>query len=128
MVGLQGGAFLLLVPAHRLAGIGAAWTAVFVFGAVVNVSWFTLRQQITPSRLLGRVVATTRMVAYSTIPVGTLAAGALESSFHDMYAVFAVVGCAHIAMSFIASRTALARPGESESVEDSIENRVADPE
>ncbi|RFU37635.1 MFS transporter [Actinomadura logoneensis] len=128
MLGLQGGAFLLLVPARHVPDIGAAWTAVFLCGAVVNVSWFTLRQQITPPALLGRVVATTRMVAYSTIPLGTLAAGTLESSFHDMYAVFAVVGCAHIVMAFAASRTALPKTTGKAPVTEPVENRVADPE
>ncbi|MEV4255870.1 MFS transporter [Spirillospora sp. NPDC049652] len=128
MVGLQGGAFLLLVPARHVLDIGAAWMAVFLCGAVVNVSWFTLRQQITPPGLLGRVVATTRMVAYSTIPVGTLAAGALESSFHDMYAVFAVVGCAHMAMAFAASRTALRSQTVNSPAKTPLENTVAEPE
>ncbi|MCP2335928.1 MFS transporter [Actinomadura rupiterrae] len=114
LTGVQGVTFLALVPARHVVDIGAAWMAVFVCGAIVNVSWFTLRQQITPARLLGRVVATTRMVAYSTIPVGTLAAGLLESSFHDMYAVLATVGCAAIAMALVASRTALARPAETD--------------
>jgi len=44
-------------------------------GAMVNVSGLTLRQMMTPNRLLGRVVSSFRVVGYGLIPVGAAAGG-----------------------------------------------------
>jgi MFS family permease len=50
-------------------------------GALVNVPGLTLRQLLTPNRLLGRVVSTFRMVGYGFIPIGALAGGWIASTW-----------------------------------------------
>lgn len=59
-----------------LAGVFLAWgTAV----AVSNVLVITLRQTITPERLLGRMNAAYRTLTYGAIPLGALLGGTLAS-------------------------------------------------
>lgn len=50
------------------------------FGSVVyNVTGISLMQTLTPDRLLGRLNATRRFIVWGTIPLGSLAGGALAS-------------------------------------------------
>jgi MFS family permease len=60
-------------------------------GALVNVPGLTLRQLLTPNRLLGRVVSTFRMVGYGFIPIGALAGGWIASTW-GLRATFFVGG------------------------------------
>jgi MFS family permease len=53
-----------------VAGMSAAWAGAGFAEMVVVVTWFSLRQQIVPSELLGRVVAVSRATSFSTIPAG----------------------------------------------------------
>jgi hypothetical protein len=53
----------------RPAGVGAQ--AVWVLGVVIyDIDAVSLRQAITPGRLLGRVSATARFITWGTMPVG----------------------------------------------------------
>jgi MFS family permease len=55
-----------------------AGSAVFGFGAVAyNITQVSLRQAITPERLQGRMNAAMRWIVWGTIPLGTLAGGAI---------------------------------------------------
>jgi hypothetical protein len=80
----------------------------FGFGSINVVSWFTFRQKIVPRHLLGRVIAVTRMLAFSSIPVAALLGGVLESGLRDMYVVLAIGGVLRIAVALVASRSPLA--------------------
>ena len=64
------------VPLLIIAGIGGS-----LGGVLYNVSQVSLRQGITPTRLLGRLNASMRFIVWGTIPVGSflggLAAGTL---------------------------------------------------
>jgi MFS family permease len=60
-------------------------------GALVNVPGLTLRQLLTPNRLLGRVVSTFRMVGYGFIPIGALAGGWIATAW-GLRATFFVGG------------------------------------
>jgi MFS family permease len=81
---LVAGAGLLLVPltgpGPRLAcyvvGVGTASGAI----VAANVVSIALLQRRCPDRLLGRVVATNRFLAWSTPPVGALLGGLLASA------------------------------------------------
>jgi MFS family permease len=46
-------------------------------GAIYNITQVSLRQAITPDRLLGRMNASMRFLVWGTIPLGNLAGGAL---------------------------------------------------
>lgn len=60
-----------------VAGAGLSAFSIVVSG-VVGVS---IRQLITPDHLLGRMLATSRFLAWATLPLGGLVGGALGSAF-----------------------------------------------
>jgi MFS family permease len=72
---------LILIPRDNSVGAIAlliAAQALVSFNLVVwNVNTLTLRQVVTPHRLLGRVNASYRMVLYGAAPVGAVLGGAL---------------------------------------------------
>jgi hypothetical protein len=84
---MLGGGFLALVLASPwIAGLAPAWSIVAATvpgGAAVagvslaNVAFFTLRQQIPPQELLGRVVAASRTLAWALIPPAAALGGKL---------------------------------------------------
>jgi hypothetical protein len=49
------------------------------FGMVFNVNQLTLRQAITPPRLMGRMNSVVRLMYWGTIPAGAAIGGALAS-------------------------------------------------
>ena len=77
---VAGTATVLLALPTGVAGFMLGWGAVGIATTVIVVTWFTLRQKVVPSELLGRVVATSRMLAYATIPLASVAGGAVLAS------------------------------------------------
>ena len=75
--------------AFFVGGIG------IIFWNVVTVS---LRQRITPDRLLGRVNSCYRLVAWGTMPLGAAAGGLLGQLF-GLRAVFALMAALTLALS-----------------------------
>jgi predicted MFS family arabinose efflux permease len=77
------GPALMLVPLAPQSFPIPLLVASFVFagaGAVLyNISAISLMQTLTPERLLGRLNASRRFIVWGTIPLGTLAGGALAS-------------------------------------------------
>ncbi len=76
--------FEFLVPlASGPVAIAALYLAAAQLGdgavTVIEVNGLTLRQSVTPDRVLGRVNASVRTVSYGAILIGTLAGGALAS-------------------------------------------------
>lgn len=75
----------LLVPLVRpgtpevlaFATLGTAYFVGWTGVAAYNVHVISLRQVITPDRLRGRMNASYRLITWGTIPIGSLAAGAL---------------------------------------------------
>ncbi len=57
--------------------IGAAWLATGAAIVLWNVVTVSLRQRITPDRLLGRMNASYRLVGWGTMPLGALLGGIL---------------------------------------------------
>ena len=65
------------VVATAALGVGML---LFDFGAVLwGISYLSLRQAITPDRLLGRMTATMRFLAIAAAPLGSLVGGALAT-------------------------------------------------
>ncbi len=60
------------IPVLIVSGIVSGWSVV-----VYNVNQRSLRQAITPERMLGRMTATMRFVVWGTIPIGTMTGGIL---------------------------------------------------
>ncbi len=63
------------VPYLIASGIVGAATAV-----IYNINQVSLRQAITPERMLGRMNATMRFIVWGTIPIGSIIGGFLGSS------------------------------------------------
>jgi Na+/melibiose symporter-like transporter len=84
ILGVCGSPLLLLLP-HS---VSLASMTVFVAGwlghgcgiAVWNVNTITLRQALTPMRLLARMNATYRMLLFGALPAGAMAGGLLGSA------------------------------------------------
>jgi MFS family permease len=77
--------------------VGAAF---FLGGATIaiwNVITVSLRQRITPDRLLGRLNSSYRLVAWGTMPLGAVAGGLLAQVL-GLRAVFAIMGVLALAL------------------------------
>jgi MFS family permease len=91
--------FLGMLGGVGTVGIAALTTsplviaAAFVIGGLTNALWnvvaVSLRQRITPDRILGRINSSYRLVAWGTRPLGA-AAGGLLGELLGLRAVFAV--------------------------------------
>ena len=89
---LVGGAVLVGAPAATANPflIGAAFFVGGVTIAVWNVITVSLRQRVTPDRLLGRLNSAYRLLAWGSRPLGAVAGGVLAEVF-GLRAVFAVM-------------------------------------
>lgn len=93
--------------------IGAAFFA-GGFGVVVwNVITVSLRQRVTPGRLLGRVNSGYRLVGWGTMPLGAAAGGLLGQVF-GLRAVFAVMALLTLALAVVLTQVTDARMAAAE--------------
>ena len=72
----------------------------FVGGVLIvlwNVITVSLRQRITPNRLLGRINSAYRLLAWGTMPLGA-AAGGLLAQWLGLQAMFAIMGLLTLAL------------------------------
>jgi predicted MFS family arabinose efflux permease len=76
----------------------------FDFGAVLwGINYLSLRQAITPDRLLGRMTATMRFLAVAAAPLGSLVGGALATAI-GLRETLWVVGTLGLALALVAMR------------------------
>ena len=68
------------------------WAAMSGLGLFFNINTVSLRQQIVPSHMLGRVVSIASVLAWSAIPVGALLGGWAIEATDDVALVYAVIG------------------------------------
>ena len=88
----------LAIVMFLVLGVGnGMWTVVSV----------TLRQQLTPNRLLGRMNAAYRMVAWGVVPFGAAFGGLVARQF-GLQATFVVAAAVHVVVALFAAR--LLRP------------------
>ncbi|HSR14535.1 MAG TPA: MFS transporter, partial [Gemmatimonadales bacterium] len=88
---MLGGGFLVLsalaVPFAALSPVGSTMAAIVPAGVAVagvsftNVAFTTLRQQLPPPDLLGRVISASRTISWAGIPVGAALGGRLAEAF-----------------------------------------------
>jgi len=92
LLSIVGGALSLGMPAITANPflIGAGFLIGGVTIAIWNVITVSLRQRITPDRLLGRVNSGYRLLAWGTVPLGAAAGGAL-AQFLGLRAVFVIM-------------------------------------
>jgi len=96
---LVGGAVLVGAPAATANPflIGAAFFVGGVTIAIWNVITVSLRQRITPDRLLGRLNSAYRLLAWGGRPLGAVAGGVLAEVF-GLRAVFALMALLTLTM------------------------------
>jgi MFS family permease len=91
LVGLLGGVGTVGVAA--VTTIPLVIAVAFLIGGLTNALWnvvaVSLRQRITPDRILGRINSSYRLVAWGTRPLGAAAAGVLGELL-GLRAVFAI--------------------------------------
>jgi MFS family permease len=87
----SGAAMLLLAGVGNLWFGMLAWAAVAGFGNMLDMNTMSVRQAISPPEMLGRVMSVAQVLAWSAIPLGSLAGGAAISGTHRVAAVYA--GC-----------------------------------
>ncbi|WP_410632301.1 MFS transporter [Amycolatopsis sp. cmx-4-83] len=89
--------------------VGAAFFAGGAGILVSNVVMVSLRQRITPDRLLGRLTSSHRLVAWGTKSLGALAGGALAQAFglHAVFVVMTVLAFAVVGGLFVVTEDAL---------------------
>jgi MFS family permease len=85
------------------------WAAMSGLGLFFNINTTSLRQQIVPSHLLGRVVSVAGVMAWSAIPLGALLGGWAIEATGDVALVYAVIGALTFAIALAFSFTALGR-------------------
>jgi MFS family permease len=78
------------------------WAAISGLGLFFNINTISLRQQIVPNHLLGRIMSIAGVLAWSAIPVGALLGGWAVERTGSVALVYAVVGAlvAGIALAF----------------------------
>ncbi|NJP33592.1 MFS transporter [Micromonospora thermarum] len=88
-------AMAVVVGAPALVTNPFALGAIYFGGGILFAAWnvitVSLRQRITPDRLLGRVNSGYRLLAWGTLPLGAAAGGLLAEMF-GLRAVFAIMG------------------------------------
>ena len=76
-------------------------------GMIFNIQTGSLRQIIVPDHLLGRVQTSGRVLAWSAIPLGSLAGGWAISATGNVGLIYALVGAAEIVIPLVFAGTAL---------------------
>jgi MFS family permease len=85
----------IVVPQPLLIGIILALSS--TFGGAFNVVFGSIRQRIVPNHLLGRVMASFRVISWGALPVGALLGGIVGQTF-GLPAVFIGAGLIHLAL------------------------------
>jgi MFS family permease len=68
------------------------WAAASGLGILFNINTGSLRQQIVPNELLGRIISIAGVLAWSAIPLGTLLGGLAIQQTGSVALVYGVIG------------------------------------
>ena len=91
--------FWLAVPIWFLGGVAGLF----------NINTSSLRQAIVPNQMLGRVMSIASVLAWSAIPLGSLAGGFAIQATHNVTLVYAAIGVLTFLIPLGFSFTALGR-------------------
>jgi MFS family permease len=83
------------------------WALISGLGLFFNINTISLRQEIVPSHMLGRVISIAGVLAWSAIPLGTLLGGWAIEATGDVALVYAVIGVVSFLIAFSFRFTAL---------------------
>src|SRR4051794_18145730 len=95
---------LVWIVIPQPVAIGLVLAAVSTVGGAFNVVFGSIRQRIVPNYLLGRVMASFRVISWGSLPIGALLGGIVAQSF-GLTAVF--IGAAIIHLCLLPSRLIL---------------------
>lgn len=97
LCGVGYGAYAAMQPGWALTALGAGLAMLVIdFGATMySVTYISLRQQVTPDAMLGRMTATMRFISVSAAPIGSAAAGRMGDAvgLHGTLLGVAALGC-----------------------------------
>jgi Transmembrane secretion effector len=101
---VAGLALTAMALVHSYPAALALWGASSGFGLLLNINTGALRQAIVPRQLFGRVVSVSQVLAWSAIPLGSIA-GAAAINASSVTTVYALIGVliAAIALAFALS-------------------------
>lgn len=85
-----GAATALLLFLHSVPGLAAAWVLLGAAMMIFIVTFFTLRQQLVPEEMLGRVIILSRLLAWGPLPLAPLIGGALLDSTGHFWLVLII--------------------------------------
>ncbi len=86
---------LVYVAVPQAVVIGIVLVVTGTIGGAFNVVFGSLRQRIVPNHLLGRVMASFRIISWGTLPLGALLGGLIGSAF-GLVAVFLTAAAIHL--------------------------------
>jgi MFS family permease len=96
---------LLACLAETPLAMSVVWALSTACQSVVVVTFFTFRQRVVPSGLLGRTIGVTRLISYLAIPAASLLGGLLLDRHHSAVTVLAGGGGAILLGSLVAMRS-----------------------
>jgi MFS family permease len=90
--------------AHSVWQVAVCWAGYSALGVLFNIGTSSLRQRTVPAELLGRVMTTSAVVAWSAVPLGAVLGGRLVAGL-GARPVLVTVGIvtALLALLFVAS-------------------------
>jgi MFS family permease len=99
---LDGLLTVVLAATHWYWAALGLWAAISGLGIFFNINTASLRQQIVPNHLLGRVISIAGVLAWSAIPVGALVGGWAVERSGSVALVYGVIGAlvAVLALAF----------------------------
>ncbi|MFJ7931604.1 MFS transporter [Peribacillus sp. NPDC096448] len=89
---------LIILIACRIIIVGSV--------TLLAINWFTLRQEVVPSALLGRVISSTRMLAFLALPFGGMLSG-IFAEYVNVEVIFILAGLLTVIVSLIGIKTTL---------------------
>ncbi len=88
---------LVWIATNNPVLIGAILAVSASVGGAFNVVFGSIRQRIVPNHLLGRVMASFRVISWGSLPLGALLGGLIAQSF-GLVAVFMAAAVIHVAL------------------------------
>jgi hypothetical protein len=87
---------------------GVIWLVKCGLDVLFNINTASLRQQLVPDRLMGRVMTVASVVAWSAVPIGSLAGGLIVAATGNVAAVYLGVGIIGLVVAALAAFSPLA--------------------